>query len=155
MSADDNDTELNRRAFFALRGFSADWSKDLIALLRSSEPIHPVVRETLADALESGTPDGTRLELTGNKKNADLFKGIDSRYKWMEIGEFIEDLIKGGKKKKDALPVAVDKFAASREKCDAALTYYRRTKRWLATATVPPAFAQFINHGMREHIPSC
>ena len=47
----------------------------------------------------------------------------------MKIGEFIQQKIDAGSKRKDAIPEASDLFAASVEKCDKSLTYYRRCIR--------------------------
>lgn len=124
-----NDAEfLNSRAWFALKGFAADWSTALVDLLRSDAPIYPELRQELATAIEGETVDGTKLRLSGQKLNRDRFVGMASRDEYMKIGAWIKEV---GLSRSKAVEAASKQFNASIEKCDAALVYYDRVTAWL------------------------
>lgn len=84
--------ELNRRAFFALRGHSQSVAGDLIALLRSGVPIAPEVREELAAALDGGTIDGVALIPTGNRDGNHSAAAAQAQRDALRIIAFIETL---------------------------------------------------------------
>ncbi len=81
---------LQMRAFLALRGGSNQPERDLAALLRSSHPIAPELREMLADALEGkgrshtislsagATEMGKRVRSFGKRRNS-LIRGKEAR----------------------------------------------------------------------------
>jgi hypothetical protein len=94
--------ELNRRAFLALRGFSRSIAGDLIALLRSSEPIAPEVRDELADALDAGTLGGVRLTASGNADGANGAAAADAQRAALRVIAFIEDAKSSDSKMTDA-----------------------------------------------------
>lgn len=133
-----NEGPLTRKAFFALRGFSRDWSGDLIRFLRSDEPMTREIREEMASALDAGTIDGTRLALSGGKQNADRARGIHSRREALAIGRFVRSERSQGLTRSAALERAADKFGASKEKCDQAHIYADRIDRWLTLQTLWP-----------------
>lgn len=125
------DGKKNLRAWQALEGDSSDWVRDLLALLYSDVPIHTHVRRQLAKAIEGKSYTGIRLELIGGGSFRDEAKAIEARREWVKIGEWIDAKIGAGEKRKDALMAATDHFAASMEKCEAALTYSRRHRSQL------------------------
>ncbi|MEP0192038.1 MAG: hypothetical protein ABJP70_00220 [Erythrobacter sp.] len=125
------ETPLNRQAFFALKNFSTDWRRDLVALLRSDDPIHPVVREVMAQAVEGETIDGTRLVLSGGGANADLRKGLEKRKRDLKVGAYMEALIAEGSTRETATEAASETFCVSFETCRAALTYSRNCEAWV------------------------
>ena len=134
------------RAYLALQGASGaagkigDWRNDLTAVLRSSAPLSSEFREALASAIDgdlNGLGLGFRLELVANngekKRRQDQFSGVLTRSEWMGIGQSMADQIASGSSRANAIASASNTFAASREKCDAALVYFTRVTRWLAT----------------------
>jgi len=138
--------ELELRAYLALQGVSGaagkvgDWRNDVAAALRSNSPLSPEFREALATAIEgdlNGLGLGFRLELVANhgekKRRQDRYGGMIVRGEWMSIGQWMADKIASGSSRADAIASASDTFAASREKCDAALVYFTRVTRWLTT----------------------
>ncbi|MFB0613889.1 hypothetical protein [Aurantiacibacter poecillastricola] len=148
----EEESPFNRRAFFALRGFTADWRKDLVSLLRSEEPIHPAVREVMAEAIESETVDGTHLDLIGGGENIDRFRAVAAREKWVEIGEWVDVRIAEGMKRKDALPLAEAEFGASYEKCRDALTYSRRCRAYVAKVLAEPKVSPYLTGDMLANV---
>lgn len=132
---------LEVRAYAALQGWSGgagtayDWRDHVVAALRSGEPLSESFREVLAEAFD-GDLFGFRLELVadgGQKKRAqDLYSGVRAREKWMEIGDWIRERTDAGLKRGDAIQEASQKFAASSEKCNAALIYHDRATRYVA-----------------------
>lgn len=126
MADDPEETELNTKAFFALEGGSLDCTGDLIRLLRSSDPIHPIVRARLADALDGGTPGGASLVLRNHKSGNDTWRGIFSRKRKIEIGHFIQSLIDNGTSPGKAIERAEHEKVASYKLCEGALTFYRK-----------------------------
>lgn len=128
-----DDDLLNLKAWAALDGASVDWAADVAALLRSDTPIHPIVRNRMADALEGKAGlVGTQMILSGGGGSKDFAIGLTARRQRVEIGRWIEDQIAKGCLRKDAIQAASDHFAASIEKCEAALTYTRKLNRYLA-----------------------
>ena len=107
----DDETELNRRAFFALRGGSEDILGDLISLLRSDEEIARAVRDGLADVLDTGL-FGIRLELTGEGPAKAAFVSRNRRLLWMKMARWMEARIASGEKRKDAITAAEKEFGA-------------------------------------------
>ncbi len=139
----EQETPLNRAAFFALKNYSADARKTIAALLRSDDPIHPVVREVMAEAFEQGTVDGTRLVLEGGGANLDRFKGLEKRRRDMEIAAEIEALVaagaaKGGQPKTmtvvKATTIVSGEIGKSYETCRDARTYSRKCSKWVQEA---------------------
>jgi hypothetical protein len=138
--------ELEVRAYLALQGASGaagkagDWRNDVAAALRSNARLSPEFREALASAIDgdlNGLGLGFRLELVADhgekKRRQDRFGGKLVRREWMSIGKWMADKIASGSSRANAITSASDAFAASREKCDAALVYFTRATRWLAT----------------------
>ena len=123
---------LNLKAWSALEGASLDWAGDIAALLRSEHPIHPIVREQMADVLEGRSFAGTTLTLKGGKASRDFVAGIEARRDRARIGRWIEARIASGQKRKDAILFASNEFAASVEKCGLALDYTRKLEKHLA-----------------------
>lgn len=99
-SAEDEDLHdfLNVEAVFALHGQRADIKGTLISLLRSNAPIDPVVREELAQALETEDEGRIRLKIegtgSGNKNNVGAL--IQKRREWLIVGGLIQELIESG-----------------------------------------------------------
>lgn len=138
--------ELELRAYLALQGASGsagkagDWRNDVAAALRSDAPLSSEFREALASAIDgdlNGLQLGFRLKLIANngekKSRQDQFGGVIVRREWMGVGQWMADKIASGSSRAVAITSASDAFAASREKCDAALVYFTRATRWLAT----------------------
>lgn len=137
----DDALTLNIRATQALRGVTENWQADVLALLESDAPIEPMFRKELAEVIarsRDGEPAGIKLKLEGHKAEKDISVGAKIRYQYMEIGEWIVDRISEGDKRHDALKNAADKFHSSVQKCDAALTYYQKAKRWIDCALETP-----------------
>lgn len=128
LADDPEETPLNRKAFFALEGGSLDCVGDLIRLLRSSDPIHPIVRERIAEALDGGTVGGARLVLEDHGIINKLYHGVHSRGRKLEIGEHVQSLIDAGEMTKDALRIVGREKNAGDAHCDAALTFYRKAR---------------------------
>lgn len=133
--------ELELRAYLALQGASGaagkpgDWRIDVAAALRSSDPLSTEFRDMLASFVDGGR---FRLELVADngekKRRQDWFGGVIVRREWMEIGEWMDNAIVSGYSRANAISAAADKFAASREKCDGALVYYKRATSWVDIA---------------------
>ena len=132
MNADD----LNKRAFFALKGYSLDWAADLIALLRSNVDIDPIIRETLADAIGGGNVDGTTLSLSGNKPNRYLKAAHAARKSWRKIAAWVAQKQSEGVKYEKAIEAAALEFRVSEKKCEAAVTYTNDYAAWAVGKTV-------------------
>lgn len=131
-----NADNLNKRAYFALKGYSLDWSSDVVALLRSNVDIDPIVRQTLADAIGGGTVDGTTLTLSGNKPNRFLKAAYAARKSWRKIAAWVAQKQSEGVKYEDAIEAAATKFRVSEKKCEAAVTYVNDYAVWSVGKTV-------------------
>jgi len=143
MADDPEETELNRRAFFALEGGSLDCTGDLIRLLRSSDPIHPIVRERIAEALDGGTIGGARLVLTDHKGMRDVYRGIASRHRKLGIGSLIQSLVDSGISSGQAIEIVARDESASQKLCEGALTFYRKASALADKMHGRPEFRKF------------
>lgn len=131
---EDDMWKLNIRATMALRGVGDDWKVDVLALLKSDVPIERLFRDELAKAILGDDPSGIKLTLSGHKIARDRSFGAEVRFKWMEIGVWIEDCISDGLTRHEALEAATKKFGSSYEKCEKALIYFQKVSRWLDSA---------------------
>lgn len=152
----ENLSDLNRSAWHALLGMSATWERDVIALLRSDEPIHSWVRSALADAIAKENPTGVQLKMSGHKSLRDEVAGIDARVKWVTIGEWIDGTIKTRKTRKVATEMASKHFGLSFEGCDKALDYSRRYRKWRAGLPADHPFLAILSEaGIAKMFHSC
>ena len=138
-----DDDPLNRRALRAALGMSTQYVRDLCALLRSEQPIHPRVRQAIADALEGNGPFGARLEMHDHEELRRQAEGYAVRLRNMEIGRFVEcerARVPGHGSRKRALKAAAGKFAGSYETCDKAYQYFGRVRRWVEGVQVPGTY---------------
>ena len=129
----DQHYSLNERAFWALKGYALDSVDAVIELLRSDAPIHSATRETLAQALDGGTPENVKLNISGNAKIRRMADGLRARKDWMKIGAWITKKMGEGATQADAIAAAGQEFADSEEaqmdmkaekRCEAALKYF-------------------------------
>jgi hypothetical protein len=128
----------NIRALMALRGVGHDWRVEVLTLLESRFPIHQMLRDELAKLIRGDDPSGMKLILSGHKKARDASVGAVVRSEYMVIGSWIEERISGGDTRVNALDTAAKEFASSVERCDEALMYYQRARRWLDSAVQTP-----------------
>lgn len=142
MADEPEETPLNRKAFFALEGGSLDCVGDLINLLRSSDPIHPLVRERLAEALEGGTVGGARLMLAGHKQTNDIYRGIFSRKHRLELGEQAQSLIDAGMPRNKAVEATARNQNAGEELCNKGLDLYREACALADEWQTKPVYSQ-------------
>ncbi len=142
-SAEDHDLHdfLNVEAVFALHGQRADIKNTLISLLRSNAPIDPVVREELAQALESEDEGRIRLKIegtgSGKKNNAGAL--IQKRQEWLIIGGLVQELILSGvSRTKAVLQVENVQLSSGRwigmgqSQAQEALNYFRKFQAFKA-----------------------
>lgn len=104
MSQEDDFAWLNLEVAFGFHGYREDLKSNLIALLRSKAEIDPVVREEIAQALETEERGRVRLSLHGagsGKENSVAF-ALRKRREWMIIGREIERLHDSGFSYQDA-----------------------------------------------------
>lgn len=136
----DNQFERELRAYLALQGASgaagaaADWRNDLVAALRSVEPLSAEFREALAKAFE-GDLHGYRLELIGKgrakKARQDHVNKVMVRRHRLEFGEWIDGQIAAGVPAHLAIESASKLPGGLGQKsCEIALAYARRMRAW-------------------------
>ncbi len=136
----DNHYNLNKCAFWALKGYALDSVDAVIELLRSDAPIHSATREMLAQALDDGTAENVKLNISGNGKIRRMADGMRARKEWMQIGAWITEQIGGGATQVYAIAKAGQEFADSEEakvdlkaekRCEAALKYFNDVSKWV------------------------
>lgn len=119
-------------ALRALVNKEPDAPAKLAAFLRSSEPIGPVLREGLADALTGGTKSGVRLEMKGSGKRAKKADSLRATIENLAIGQRMDAQIDGVIVTREAATLAPDwPSRMSPEKANGALSLYRKAKPWL------------------------
>lgn len=143
MPDDPEETPLNRKAFFALEGASLDCIGDIINLLRSSDPIHPIVRERLAEALDGGTVGGARLIMIDHKQTNDIYRHVWSLQRKLEIGLVAQSLIDAGNTTGRAIEITAQRMMASEKLCEAALTFHRKASALADNMETRPEYRRF------------
>ncbi|OQW44370.1 MAG: hypothetical protein A4S16_03525 [Proteobacteria bacterium SG_bin6] len=126
---------LNSEAYLALGQGRADIVGPLVALLRSSRPIHQGVRDAIADALEGKNRGGIpiRLEVAGqNQGKLGGWAGKLMRFRRdLEIGDLVADRRALGDTLDDAIDAAAGEFLIGRDSCRRAVGVHRRCAEWL------------------------
>lgn len=126
-------TALNSRAFGALMGFSENPQADLVALLRSGVTITETVRDELANAIESKTLAGVKLEFRGHQAQQRRLSGLDDRKEWLNFGKSIFPFVTG-KKTIEAFDLASETFGQTESYCKKCFYYYKNYRDWSETA---------------------
>ncbi|MEN9924145.1 MAG: hypothetical protein RL268_271 [Pseudomonadota bacterium] len=145
-------SELNGKAWHAALGMSERWDQDLIDLLRSDEPIHRWVRDALADAIEGKNALGVRITMSGNKAIRDGTAAVETRKRWVQIGEWIGREIGKGRTRVAAIEAAASYFCKGEKACDKAYDYYRRYRRWRDALDIAsdPLFSRMSEAGIEN-----
>lgn len=154
---EDHEAErLNMEAYLALGQGRADIVTPLVALLRSSQPIHSIVREAVADALEGKDRYGIpiRLEVKGqNQGQLGGWAGKRKRfYRDLAIGEFVEKRRTDGDTFELAVIAAADHFIIGQDSCRRAISVHRQYETWLADdgPHFRKLFSCIVDDGKRE-----
>lgn len=120
---------LNSRALVALRGLSDAPADDIVALLRSDQPIDEKIRQRLADAIE-GKCKGVRISVT-NPKKVTFVRQLLRQYAHFRQGQYIRQQIQESKREAalNDLARAMGKSFKTAEPC---LTLADQLDRWIA-----------------------
>ncbi|WP_277968210.1 hypothetical protein [Sphingomonas echinoides] len=133
----DDEEALNLRAYLAMSRINAHAERRLAELLRSEVPIHRIVRDALADAIE-GKNAKDRVTLKVVEKTAGPLGGsAESRHKFhrdMEIVRFITERMTGPARttRERALEEAASRFHESEATCDKALGKGTKFRQWVS-----------------------
>jgi len=143
MADDPEETPLNRKAFFALEGASTDCVGDLIRLLRSPDPIHPIVRKRIAEALDGGTVGGAKLVLRDHGPINKQYRSVVSQRRKLDMGSEIQARLDEGMSNGDSIKRAVRDYHVSEELAEAGLTFYRKARKLADRLRDRPEYRNF------------
>lgn len=141
----------NMRALMALKGSSLSPQDDIIALLKSDEPINRLVRDRLIELLLGPEASGgMSLSLQGNKTQRDRTNAYASRHSWFEIGHWIDGLTSQGVLRAYAIEEVAMAITISEKKADKSLNYYRAARNWIVNALETECGAELGAETLKE-----
>lgn len=121
----------NEAVYLAFGNVRAGAAAKLIALMRSGEEIHPIVREAIAQAVEDGLngreTTNVRLLFKGDNQRSHGAK-IAKRQQYVQVAQHYENLMAASQiSSTDALRKTADEVGAPFDVAtvDASITYYR------------------------------
>lgn len=126
---------LNSRALVALRGLSDAPADDIVALLRSDQPIDTKIRQRLADAIE-GKCEGVRVRVT-NPKKITFVRKLIREFARVRQGRHVRRKIQASEREsqESARTAAVQDLAKTMRKsfktAEACLTLSDQVDRWI------------------------
>ncbi|QTH20820.1 hypothetical protein HRJ34_21230 [Rhizorhabdus wittichii] len=122
----------NTEVFLALRGARENPAHIIAQFLRSLTPIHPLLRDALAEAFEHEQPKGgLYFEVRGLRQGPDTAGGRRRLRRDMEIAEFVESRRSTGSSRADAEAAAANHFGTSVDQAHKSVTEARKAEKWL------------------------
>lgn len=124
----------NADAYMALGNVRAGAAQKLIALMRSGEEIHPIIRESIAralqDALDGSDAQSVKLFVDGDGQRTHGAK-IATREEYVRIGQYYDAIKSDGVTYSEALESTAKHFNMehSLKKVESALTYNRKMQQ--------------------------
>jgi len=135
--------DLNQRACVALMGLTQDPAVDLIALLRSSQPIDPVTRLLLANTL-AGKSDKVTARIT-RKAGSNGLQKFRKRLERLHSGRRVQRE-RDERGYTNAVGYVAENFSAGGKSIEASLTFVRKIDSWMASfRSARPDLANFTD----------